>query len=156
MSAIAAKLAEWFAPLALRIAAIALVVLALVAGWFYLQSLRAELQTAQDTARDAQEAVGRRDATIADMQTKEREHATQLATLQKKRDAITAQLDQAQRDFEALKNANPDVRAWADSPLPDDLVRMYDRASRTGADDDANAAVRTGQPVHDAGDVATH
>jgi LysB family phage lysis regulatory protein len=155
MSAIAARLAEWLAPIALRVAAIALAVLALAAGWFYVKSLRAGLEAAQNMAQTAQETVGRRDAVITDLQRKEREHAAQLAQLEAKRRAIAAQLDQSERDFEALKNEKPDVRAWADSPLPVDLVRMYDRPAHTGAGAESIAPVRTRDTVHAAGDGAT-
>ncbi len=68
--------------IALRVLAVALVVLAIAVGWFYVRALRAELVDAQNTARSAQETVGRRDATIADMQKKEREHTTALAQLE--------------------------------------------------------------------------
>ena len=74
--------------IALRVLAVALVVLAIAAGWFYVKALRAELADAQNTARTAQETVGRRDATIADMQKIEREHATALAQLEAKRERI--------------------------------------------------------------------
>jgi LysB family phage lysis regulatory protein len=127
--------------IALRVLAIALVVLAIVAGWFYVKALRAELVDAQNTARSAQETVGRRDATIADMQKKEREHTT-------------ASLAQTETDFEALKHENEALRAWADSPLPDDVVRLYSRPAITGADD--WLAMRAGHALHAAGDGPAH
>lgn len=140
--------------IALRVLAIALVVLAIVAGWFYVKALRAELVDAQNTARTAQETVGRRDATIADMQKKEREHTTALAQLEAKRDRIAASLAQTETDFEALKHENEALRAWADSPLPDDVVRLYSRPAITGADD--WLAMRAGHALHAAGDGPAH
>jgi LysB family phage lysis regulatory protein len=140
--------------IALRVLAIALVVLAIVAGWFYVKALRAELVDAQNTARSAQETVGRRDATIADMQKKEREHTTALAQLEAKRDRIAASLAQTETDFEALKHENEALRAWADSPLPDDVVRLYSRPAINGADD--WLAMRAGHALHAAGDGPAH
>ena len=140
--------------IALRVLAIALVVLAIVAGWFYVKALRAELVDAQNTARTAQETVGRRDATIADMQKKEREHTTALAQLEAKRERIAASLAQTETDFEALKHENEALRAWADSPLPDDVVRLYSRPAITGADD--WLAMRAGHALHAAGDGPAH
>jgi LysB family phage lysis regulatory protein len=140
--------------IALRVLAIALVVLAIVAGWFYVKALRAELVDAQNTARSAQETVGRRDATIADMQKKEREHTTALAQLEAKRERIAASLAQTETDFEALKHENEALRAWADSPLPDDVVRLYSRPAITGADD--WLAMRAGHALHAAGDGPAH
>lgn len=150
MNAIAARLA----PIALRLAAIALVVLALVAGLFYVKSLRAELTAAQDDAREAHVTIGQRDAAIADMQKKEREHAQALAQLEAKRDGIAARLAQTETDFEALKNENEALRAWADSRLPDDVVRLYERPALTGAD--AYLAMRAGRALHAAGDGPAH
>lgn len=140
--------------IALRVFAIALVVLAIVAGWFYVKALRAELVDAQNTARSAQEAVGRRDATITDMQKKEREHTTALAQLEAKRGRIAASLAQTETDFEALKHENEALRAWADSPLPDDVVRLYSRPAITGADD--WLAMRAGHALHAAGNGPAH
>lgn len=140
--------------IALRVLAIALVVPAIVAGWFYVKALRAELVDAQNTARSAQETVGRRDATIADMQKKEREHTTALAQLEAKRDRIAASLAQTETDFEALKHENEALRAWADSPLPDDVVRLYSRPAITGADD--WLAMRAGHALHAAGNGPAH
>ena len=140
--------------IALRVLAIALVVLAIAAGWFYVKALRAELVDAQNTARTAQETVGRRDATIADMQKKEREHTTALAQLEAKRDRIAASLAQTETDFEALKHENEALRAWADGALPDDVVRLYSRPAITGADD--WLAMRAGHALHAAGDGPAH
>ena len=140
--------------IALRVLAVALVVLAIAAGWSYVKALRAELVDAQNTARTAQETVGRRDATIADMQKKEREHTTALAQLEAKRDRIAASLAQTETDFEALKHENEALRAWADSPLPDDVVRLYSRPAITEADD--WLAMRAGHALHAAGDGPAH
>ena len=140
--------------IALRVLAVALVVLAIAAGWFYVKALRAELADAQNTARTAQETVGRRDATIADMQKIEREHATALAQLEAKRERIAASLAQTETDFKALKHENEALRAWADSSLPDDVVRLYSRPAITGADD--WLAMRAGHALHAAGDGPAH
>lgn len=140
--------------IALRVLAVALVVLAIAAGWFYVKALRAELADAQNTARTAQETVGRRDSTIADMQKIEREQATALAQLEAKRERIAASLAQTETDFKALKHENEALRAWADSPLPDDVVRLYSRPAITGADD--WLAMRAGHALHAAGDGPAH
>ena len=140
--------------IALRVLAVALVVLAIAAGWFYVKALRAELVDAQNTARTAQETVDRLDATIADMQNKEREHTTALAQLEAKRERIAASLAQTETDFEALKHENEALRAWADSPLPDDVVRLYSRPAITGADD--WLAMRARHALHAAGDGPAH
>jgi LysB family phage lysis regulatory protein len=137
--------------IAARLVACLVAGLALVAAWFYVQALRGDLAAAQDTARTAQETVGRRDAQIVDLQKKEREHATQLAQLEAKRQGIAASLAQYETDFEALKHENETVRAWANGALPDDVMRLYDRPAITGADDFLSA-MRARHSLHTAGD----
>lgn len=140
--------------IAARVAAIALVALAIAAGWFYVRELRAELSRAQFDAREAHETVGRRDATIADMQKKERDHAKALAQLEAKRAGIAASLAQSETNFEALKHENEALRAWADGPLPDDVVRLYGRPAITGSDE--YLAMRARRALHAAGDEPAH
>jgi LysB family phage lysis regulatory protein len=140
--------------IAARVVAIAVAVLALVAGVLYVKALRAELAEASENASTAQETVKRRDATIADMQKKERDNAKALAQLETKRSAIAGDLAQKQTDFEALKHENESLRTWADGALPDDVVRLYDRPAITGAD--AYLAMRAGHALHAAGEQAAH
>lgn len=149
MNAIAARLA----PIALRAAAVALVVLALVAGWFYVKALRADLATAQLDAHDAQETVGRRDALIADLQKQQRVNARQLAQLEAKRQGIAVDLAARQSELETLKRESETVRAWADGALPDDVVRLYASPAPTGG---ATEPMRARDGLHDAGHVAAH
>lgn len=152
MNALAVRLA----PLALRAGAALLVALAIVAGWFYVSGLRAELAATHDDASRKAATIREREATIAQMQGREREHARALVKLAEKQKGVAAQLAQSAHDFETLKNENPDVRAWADSPLPDDIVRMYDQPAFTGAGYVADAAMRAGDAVRSAGDGAAH
>ena len=87
------------------------------AAWFYVQALRGDLAAAQDAARTAQETVGRRDATIAQLQKTEREHARQLAQLERTRQGVAADLAARETELEALKHENETVRAWADGAI---------------------------------------
>ncbi|VVD31077.1 Rz-like lysis system protein LysB [Paraburkholderia dioscoreae] len=129
--------------------------LALIAGGFYVKALRAELADAQDATRTAQETVGRRDATIAELQRKALDDARDLAQLEAKRQSIAAELLQSETDFEALKNENDELRAWADGALPDDVVRLYNRPAITGADE-YHSAMRARRALHAAGDDPAH
>ncbi|HEV2641108.1 MAG TPA: hypothetical protein VGT98_00300, partial [Candidatus Elarobacter sp.] len=79
----------------------------------------------------------------------------QLAQLEQTRQGIAADLARTESDFEALKNENATVRAWADGALPDDVVRLYNRPARTGADG-FGATVRTRDALHAAGDDPAH
>jgi LysB family phage lysis regulatory protein len=138
--------------IAARLVVCLVAALALVAAWFYVQALRGDLAAAQDAAQTAQETVGRRDALIVDLQKKEREHATQLAQLEGKRQAVAATLSARESELETLKRENETVRAWADGALPDDVVRLYASPALTGADEYLSH-MRAGNALHDAGNV---
>ncbi|TNK09088.1 LysB family phage lysis regulatory protein, partial [Escherichia coli] len=43
-----------------------------------------------------------------------------------------AQLRQRQRRIEELKRENEDLRHWADTPLPADIIRLRERQALTG------------------------
>lgn len=137
--------------IAVRVIVIGAVVAAGIGAGLYVKALRADLATAQLEAHDARETVGRRDVQIADLQKQQREHATQLAQLEKTRQGIAADLAARKSDLEKLKRESETVRAWADGALPDDVVRLYASAALTGADD---AAMRAGNGLHAAGNVA--
>jgi LysB family phage lysis regulatory protein len=137
--------------IAARLIAIALAALAAFGAWQYVKALRAELATAQETARTAQETVGRRDAAIVDLQKKQRDNALALAQLERTRQGIAADLAARKSELETLKRESETVRAWADGALPDDVVRLYASPALTGADD---AAMRPGNGLHAAGDGA--
>ncbi|MFM0284140.1 hypothetical protein P0D75_39645 [Paraburkholderia sediminicola] len=137
--------------IAVRVIVIGAVVAAGIGAGLYVKALRADLATAQLEAHDARETVGRRDVQIADLQKQQREHATQLAQLEKTRQGIAADLAARKSDLEKLKRESESVRAWADGALPDDVVRLYASPALTGAD---GAAMRAGNGLHAAGNVA--
>lgn len=138
--------------IAVRVVA-ALAAIALAFGaWQYVQALRAELATAQDDARTAQDTVGRRDATITDLQKRQREHTLQLAQLEQTRQGIAADLAARESELETLKRENETVRAWADGALPDDVIRLYASPALVGAT--PAPTMRPGNGLHDAGNVA--
>ncbi|CAE6784787.1 hypothetical protein R69658_04244 [Paraburkholderia aspalathi] len=136
-------------PIAVRVIVIGAAVAAGMGAGLYVKALRADLDTAQLEAHDARETVGRRDVQIADLQKQQREHATQLAQLEKTRQDIAADLAARKSDLEKLKRESESVRAWADGALPDDVVRLYASPALTGAVD---AAMRAGNGLHAAGD----
>lgn len=134
--------------IAVRVIVIGAVVGAGIGAGLYVKALRADLDAAQLEEHDARETVGRRDAQIADLQKQQRDHATQLAQLEKTRQGIAADLAARKTELEKLKRENENVRAWADGALPDDVVRLYASPALTGADD---ATMRAGNGMHAAG-----
>jgi LysB family phage lysis regulatory protein len=140
--------------IAARIVAGLAAILVAFGAWQYVRALRGELELAQTNARQAKDELGTRDATIARMQREADAHARQLAQLEGKRQSIAADLAARESDIEALKNENATVRAWADGPLPDDVVRLYAFPAQTGAD--APGAVPADHRMHDAGELVAH
>ncbi|SDE41573.1 hypothetical protein [Paraburkholderia lycopersici] len=135
--------------IAVRLVAIAALVLAIAGGLLYVKTLRAELAEAQGAASTAQALVGQRDATIAQLEQNARDQAAQLAQLETKRRQVAASLSARQTELDTLKRQNEKVRAWADSPLPDDVASMYASPDITGADGYI-ADMLTGSPVRPA------
>ncbi|SUF99668.1 regulatory protein [Salmonella enterica subsp. enterica serovar Hartford] len=54
------------------------------------------------------------------------------ARLYAEAEQTSAQLRQRQRRIEELKRENEDLRRWADTPLPADIIRLRERPTLTG------------------------
>lgn len=70
---------------------------------------------------DAIEANKVSQATITTLQAEAKRNAAYSADLAKRIKASEAKAEKARKDFEKLKRDNPNVRDWADQPLPDGL-----------------------------------
>ncbi|WWE75001.1 LysB family phage lysis regulatory protein [Burkholderia gladioli] len=131
----------------------ALAVAAASAGFEYVRQLQARLATAAAQVATARQDLGTRDATIARMQADARDKDAQLAKLAHARAAVDSALTTSQQQLRNLIDGNESIRAWADRPLPGDVVRLHASPALTGADDYASR-VRDGDALHDAGDAA--
>ncbi|KVP87679.1 protein lysB [Burkholderia ubonensis] len=127
----------------------------LVAAFFYVRALRAELADAKNRLACSSQAVESRDAAIDGL----RQDASNKATQQQQLDAATgkvaAKLETARQDIRKVINENATVRSWADTPLPADVARLSASPAYTGAGD-FGAAVPTDHALHTAGDGAAH
>jgi LysB family phage lysis regulatory protein len=56
------------------------------------------------------------------------------AKLQAARDNISATLTERENLIESLQHDNPEIRTWAESPLPDAVARLREHPAATGAD----------------------
>lgn len=122
---------------------------------FYVRTLRAERTTAQQEASDAKQGVIDRDAMIARLRQDAKDKARQQQKLDQDRTGIAARLADIQRENRKLHDENEAYRAWADTPLPDDVVRMQSSPALTGASDYL-AGMPAGDTVHDASGVIAH
>ncbi|WP_074801709.1 Rz-like lysis system protein LysB [Burkholderia orbicola] len=136
MNAFAAKLAAGIVALAVC-AAVAL----------YVHGLRAELATARQQRVDAQQALAARDGVISRLQQDAAERARQQARLDRSQTAIASTLDAIRLENRRLTDENAALRAWADTRLPDDVVRLQASPALTGAGDYVEH-VPDGETVH--------
>jgi LysB family phage lysis regulatory protein len=126
-----------------------------VALVFYVRALRAERTTAQQEASEAKQGAADRDAVIARLRQDAKDKARQQQKLDQDRTGIAARLAAIQIENRKLHDENEAYRAWADAPLPDDVVRMQSSPALTGASDYL-AGMPAGDTVHDASGVTAH
>ncbi|RXV72420.1 protein lysB [Burkholderia stabilis] len=141
--------------LAAKFAAGAAALAACIAVALYLHALRADLVYAQQQRVDAQQALAARDDIIARMRQDAAEHAQQQARLDRSQAAIASKLDTIRLENRRLTDENAALRAWADTRLPDDVIRLQANPALTGADDYVEH-VPDGEPVHAADARAPH
>lgn len=137
-----------------RLAACLMAVLAVVACALYVRVLRAELADAGRQLAGAKADIGQRDGVIRRLGQAEKDRAAQQAQLDHTNGAIAVKLAAAQQDNRRLLHENAALRAWADTPLPDDVVRLHAGPALTGARDYLEH-VPAGESVHAAGDGPT-
>jgi LysB family phage lysis regulatory protein len=136
-----------------KLAAVMIALLAAVAGAMYVRALRAELAGARHELDGIQQNVADRDDTIQRLRQDAKDKAAQQAKLDRTGGAIASTLAAVQQENRRLTDENADLRAWAATPLPDDVVRLHTGPALTGAGDYVER-MPAGEPVHTAGDGA--
>ncbi len=142
-------------PLAVKLVAGAVALALLAGGALYVRALRAELAAAQGRLACATQAVAGRDAVIGALRQDAGDKANQQQQLDVSTDKVATKLAAARVEIRKVIHENPTVRSWADTPLPDDVVRLSASPAYTGADD-FSVAMPADQPMHAAGDGAAH
>ena len=84
-------------------------------------ALRADVQLEASEKKKAVDANTESLATITTLRAEAQRNAAYSADLAKRIKASEAKAEKARKDFEKLKRDNPNVRDWADQPLPDGL-----------------------------------
>lgn len=92
------------------------------------------LKVAQGRIEDAEQATRDRDATIKTLTAVADRNKKATVKLQGERNSIAATLTERENHIESLQHENATLRSWADTPLPDAIVRLRERAAATGAD----------------------
>ncbi|WP_318389652.1 Rz-like lysis system protein LysB [Enterobacter sp.] len=106
--------------------------LALWLGW-QLRDARRDVQERDDKIAGLNSDIGRLKSQLltVDLMAKAND-GFQLA-YQNQLDAIATAAAGRERQFKRLANENPEVKRWADAPLPDDVIRLQKRPAITGA-----------------------
>jgi LysB family phage lysis regulatory protein len=139
----------------IKLAIGALIVLAIGAGVFYVRELRAELADKTHQLDTARQAIADRDNVIRQLKDDAADKARQQQQLDTSTDRVVSKQSAIQRETRRIYDEKPQVRAWADTALPDDIVRLQSSPDYTGADD-YSAAVPASDALHAAGDGTAH
>lgn len=99
--------------------------------WLQHQQIAAEQQKNTALTQDVKD----KDATIQQLQEAEANNKKRLAKLQTENQRIGVTLAERETLLERLHHDDPQVQAWADTPLPDAIVRLRQHAAATGASD---------------------
>lgn len=99
--------------------------------WIQRDSLKAE----QERANRAEQAVADKDGAIQVLIEAARRSKVAVGKLQADKEGIAATLNERERTIESLQYENATIRTWADTSLPDAIVRMRAHGTITGADD---------------------
>ncbi|WP_321815683.1 MULTISPECIES: Rz-like lysis system protein LysB [unclassified Paraburkholderia] len=121
-------------PLLAKLIACAVAGAVLVGGVVYVRALRADLADTTHQLDDARTAIAGRDKTIDGLRKNASEKAGQQKQLDTSTGTVATKLAAARQEIRKVINENPIVRTWADTPLPDDVVRLSRSAAATGAD----------------------
>ncbi|WP_080419641.1 Rz-like lysis system protein LysB [Burkholderia ubonensis] len=140
---------------AAKLAAGLLVLAACAAGALYVRELHADLAAARQQLGDARQGLADRDGTIRRLRQDAADRASQQARLDRTQNAIASKLDAVRLENRRLIDENAALRAWADTRLPDDVVRLQATPALTGADDYVGS-LPDGEPVHAASARAAH
>ena len=96
-----------------------------------------------------------RDETISLLQQTEASNKKRLTQLQAERNRIVAKLTERESFINGLYHDNPDIQDWANTPLPDAIVRLRQRADTTGTGD-LRPELPTSEPLLPAGSQPAH
>ncbi|WP_250466317.1 protein lysB [Caballeronia sp. GAFFF2] len=138
-----------------KLAVCALLFAASVSGSLYVRALRADLRAETERLRVASQHVADRDQTIRNLQRDALEKARQQAQLDRATAAAEKTVSMQRQAMREAIHDSPTVHAWADTALPDDVMRLSANPAYTGSAD-FSAAVPDGHAVRSTGDVTTH
>jgi LysB family phage lysis regulatory protein len=142
-------------PLITKLVAGTVAIALLVAAFFYVRELRAELADAQHQRECANQGIAARDTTIGNLQENAADKGKQQQQLDVSTLNVQTKLAAARQEIRKVINENPTVSNWADTALPADIARLSASPAYTGAND-FSSTVPADKPLHAAGDGTAH
>lgn len=98
-------------------------------------TLQSDLKAADDKAKEAEQREQLKDTTINTLSGELTKQAEAAAQLQNQLGELSMTAATRADTIKRLKRENAELRTWADSPLPDPVVRLLKRPAITGAAD---------------------
>lgn len=138
--------------IALRVLMALAAVLAALAAFWYVQSLRAELETAQLNEKTARQGIADRDDAIKQLRDDAREKDHAREKLESDRNGIRSNLATRELMIRELQNENKELRDWSSVRLPGVVIGMRDHPALTGAAA-YRERMRQGDALHAAGGI---
>jgi LysB family phage lysis regulatory protein len=128
---------------------------ALLAGASYVRALRADLASVNRQLIDARKRITERDSALERVRLDAANKVTQQIQLTRTHDAIASKLAAARLENRRLIDETAELRAWADTRLPDDVVRLHTSPTLASANDYIER-VPGGEPLHTPGYCTTN
>ncbi|MGV2702301.1 UNVERIFIED_CONTAM: Rz-like lysis system protein LysB [Aeromonas salmonicida] len=98
-------------------------------------TLQSDLKAADDKAKEAEQREQLKDTTINTLSSELNAQAEAAAKLQSQLGELSMTAATRADTIKRLKRENAELRTWADSPLPDPVIRLLKRPAITGAAD---------------------
>lgn len=98
-------------------------------------TLQSDLKAADDKAKEAERRERLKDTTITTLTGELTAQAETAAKLQSQLGELSMTAATRADTIKRLKRENAELRTWADSPLPDPVIRLLKRPAITGAAD---------------------
>lgn len=100
-----------------------------------VNTLQSDLKAADDKAKEAEQRERLKDTAITTLTGELTAQAKAAAQLQNQLGELSMTAATRADTIKRLKRENAELRTWADSPLPDPVVRLLQRPAITGAAD---------------------
>lgn len=98
-------------------------------------TLQSDLKAADDKAKEAEQRERLKDTTITTLTGELTAQAKAAAQLQNQLGELSMTAATRADTIKRLKRENAELRSWADSPLPDPVIRLLQRPALTGVAD---------------------